>query len=317
MDGKQPMTLQAVGDKYGVTRERIRQIEALGLAEARTALAESREAGEIVKTITSYLDERGGVARESIMASEMVKIWGEKSSVGALAFVREASCRFGWQGETPEFHSFWYTDKVALAAAKNFISNFAKAIAGKRQEVVNSVGVYDKMFTETTGAQKINSKAGTNYLIVSKKFAVSPYGNKGLSEWPEVNPVTIRDWSYLVLKKASEPLHFETIAKKIAEVHTRRNKVFTPTVHNELIKDSRFVLVGRGVYSLTECGYEQGGVKDLIKVALKNKGPMTAAEIVEMVSKQRLFKKNTILLHLQNRKLFGRGNDGKYFASSV
>lgn len=317
LDGKPAMTLQAVGDKYNVTRERIRQIEALGLAEARAALPESREAGEVIKIIASYLDERGGVARESILASEMAKTWGEKSPIGALAFVREASRSFNWQGETPEFHSFWYTDKATFVAAKNFISSFAKAIAGKRQEAVNSAGVYDKIFTETATGVGVNSKAGANYLTVSKKFAVSPYGDKGLSDWPEVNPVTIRDWSYLVLKKAGEPLHFETIAKKIAEVHTKRNKVFTPTVHNELIKDSRFVLVGRGVYSLTECGYEQGGVKDLIRGMLKKSGPMTATEIVEVVSKQRLFKKNTILLHLQNRKLFSKGNDGKYFSTAV
>jgi hypothetical protein len=84
------------------------------------------------------------------------------------------------------------------------------------------------------------------------------------------------------------------------------------TVHNELIKDSRFVLVGRGVYALKEWGYEPGQVKDIITKILRENGPLTQGEILERVSKQRLVKENTILLNLSNKKNFLRDSQGKY-----
>ena len=84
------------------------------------------------------------------------------------------------------------------------------------------------------------------------------------------------------------------------------------TVHNELIKDDRFVLVGRGVYALSEWGYSPGEVKDVICDILEKDGPLSKDEIIERVFTQRLVKKNTIVQNLSNKKRFARSNDGKY-----
>ena len=95
-------------------------------------------------------------------------------------------------------------------------------------------------------------------------------------DWPEISPKTVRDKIYLVLKKNDEPLHFETIARRINEVKfDDGQKALGPTVHNELIKDDRFVLVGRGMYGLQERGYEPGIAREVIAKVLKEKGPLT------------------------------------------
>jgi len=58
-----------------------------------------------------------------------------------------------------------------------------------------------------------------------------------------------------------KPVHFKALTNYLKEsntlninqVDTRKKKeVSIQTVHNELIKDSRFVLVGHGHYALTE-----------------------------------------------------------------
>jgi hypothetical protein len=84
------------------------------------------------------------------------------------------------------------------------------------------------------------------------------------------------------------------------------------TTHNELIKDSRFVLVGRGLYALSEWGYMSGVVKDVIKNIIENDGPLTRDKIVEKVLKERYVKENTILVNLQNPKYFRRDKEGRY-----
>ena len=85
------------------------------------------------------------------------------------------------------------------------------------------------------------------------------------------------------------------------------------TVHNELIKDSRFILVGRGIYALKEWGYKEGTVKDIIASVLKKENePLSKNKIVEEVLKQRMVKKNTIVLTLQDKNLFQRVEKGTY-----
>ena len=83
-------------------------------------------------------------------------------------------------------------------------------------------------------------------------------------------------------------------------------------MHNELIKDERFVLVGRGMYGLSEQGYEPGTAREVIAKVLKKQGPLAAADVVTHVNKQRFFKPNTILINLQNKASFERLPDGKY-----
>lgn len=311
LDGKKAQTLQAIGDQYGVTRERIRQIESLGLSEVREAMKGDAQVEQIIKAIDDYLTGKGGIATETELVSDMKKILGEEATLDTLAFVREASRRFGYKSETADYHPFWYNNEKAVSQAQELMVKFVKLLKASKGQVLEG-GKFEAIFAQAAAPFGFDLKTGLNYLGISKKFCVSPYGDRGLSEWPEVNPATIRDWSYLVLKKNQKPMHFEEIAEAISKVHTKRSKVFTPTVHNELIKDGRFVLVGRGIYSLTEFGYQKGSIRDLIAEALKQKGPMTPAEIVTMVSEQRMFKKNTVLLHLQDRKLFKKNGDGRY-----
>jgi DNA-directed RNA polymerase delta subunit len=115
-----------------------------------------------------------------------------------------------------------------------------------------------------------------------------------------------------VLKKKAEPLHFEDIAKHINKVGFDDQQALAPTVHNELIKDNRFVLVGRGIYGLKEHGYEAGTAREVIAKILKTKGPLKPTDVVTHVNQQRFFKTNTILINLQNRNFFERMNDGRY-----
>ncbi|MEK7164534.1 MAG: hypothetical protein AAB779_01165, partial [Patescibacteria group bacterium] len=91
-------------------------------------------------------------------------------------------------------------------------------------------------------------------------------------------------------------------------------KAYAPTVHNELILDDRYVLVGRGIYALKEWGYVPGVVADVISDVLKKAGtPLSRDEIVEKVMEQRLVKKGTVYLALASLSRFARNEDGKYF----
>ena len=84
------------------------------------------------------------------------------------------------------------------------------------------------------------------------------------------------------------------------------------TTHNELIKDPRFVLIGRGLYALAEWGYAPGVVRDVIRDLIVAEGPLKKEEVVERVKKARFVKENTIAVNLNNPRYFKREKDGRY-----
>ena len=108
-------------------------------------------------------------------------------------------------------------------------------------------------------------------------------------------------------------MHFSSVAKAISTLFSK--KAHIATTHNELIKDPRFVLVGRGLYALTEWGYKPGVVRDVIREVIALEGPLKKDDIIRQVKKARFVKDNTILVNLNDSRYFKRLKDGRYAAA--
>lgn len=136
----------------------------------------------------------------------------------------------------------------------------------------------------------------------------------GLAKWPSVNPKNIRDKIFVVLEENKEPMHFSDIAKAISASNFKRKNVTVQAIHNELIKDPRFVLIGRGIYALDSWGFEKGTVADIITKVLQKAGSegLSRKEIVKQVLKARKVKETTVLLNLQSKQLFTRVGKDHY-----
>ncbi len=123
----------------------------------------------------------------------------------------------------------------------------------------------------------------------------------GLEKWKILNPATLKDKAIYVLKKVKEPLHFLDIAKAITERFGEPVK--TSTIHNELIRNGEFILIGRGIYVLKEWGYKDGTVLDVILEIFKKAGvPLSTEEISNRVLKVRQVKITTIYMNLKKKK---------------
>ena len=147
---------------------------------------------------------------------------------------------------------------------------------------------------------------------MSKKISKNPLGEWGKSTSSSIKTRGVKDYAFLMMRKHGSPMHFREVAKAVA--NTFDKKCHTATCHNELIKDPRFVLVGRGLYALTEWGYRPGVVRDVIRETLEKMGPMKKDEIIKHVKKARFVKDNTILVNLNDSRYFKRLKDGRYAA---
>jgi len=309
LDGKEPRTLEAIGKNYGVTRERIRQIEASALAIVRKNIGASAECSQMFNEGKKYLKSFGGIAPQDDFIDHLASSWDGLTG-NHLAFFIDAAEPFYFYAEDEKFRPFYYLDKESLKRLNELLGSFVKVLREKKEEVLSGgFGTHFASFVKGVG---VPSKIFSVYIAVSKKIGRNPYGDRGLAEWPFINPRTIRDRIYLVLKKEGKPVHFQGIADLINKAGFEGRKALAPTVHNELIKDKRFVLVGRGIYALAEHGYEPGIARDVIRRILKSQGPLTFQEIVSAVAKERFFKPNTILANLQNKNIFERTKEGTY-----
>jgi len=302
-------TLAELGKKYGITRERIRQIESGALGILKEKSPSNPAIGEFVDRSKKYLKSSGGVARKEHFL-EHHKNFIEDIGENHIDLFVEMDGSFFLHPEDKEFWSFYYSDEESLNNARRFILNWEKFLKSRKDEFLFSqkYHIHFKIFIRKS---RLNPAHAQSYVTISKKFHINHYGDLGLSEWPEVKPVTIRDHIYLLLKKEDKPIHFVDIAKLISEKN-KGKRALGATVHNELIKDRRFVLVGRGIYGLFEHGYKPGTAREVIQRILKENGPMRTRELVTAVQEERFFKPNTVLGNLQNKKFFTRQQDGTY-----
>ncbi|KPJ55288.1 hypothetical protein AMJ47_00200 [Parcubacteria bacterium DG_72] len=288
-------TLEAIGQSYGITRERVRQIEREGFSKIRPEIRKNKE---IFSHFKQVIDSFGGLKKEQ----DLLDVLGQGKYQNQVFFLLTNEDSFKRVAEDDNFHAFWTTTKDSISQAKKVINS-----------TINRFKKEKKTFS-LEELEKSNKDVFASYIGISKEIQKNPEGKYGLKNWLEINPKGIKDKAYLVLKKKQEPLHFTKIAFLIEEMpFSNQKKVHTATVHNELIKDNRFILVGRGLYALKEWGYETGVVKDIILKSLKQaKRPLTKDEIVDKVLEQRFVKENTVLLNLQNREYFVRNEKGRY-----
>jgi len=287
-------TLDSIGKDFNLTRERIRQIEKESFAKMEKE-KEKRELKNVFFYFEKYLKENGGLRREDVLLNDLGGDKFNKHIYFLLTFADD----FFRISEDDKFYSFWTIQKETLTK----IESILKTILKKFEEI-------NKLLSEDEILKKAKSEPEIlhSLLEIAKKIERDKENNYyGLTDWPEIRPKGVKDRAYLIFKKEQKPLHFIDIAELIG------NKAHAQTVHNELIKDERFVLVGRGTYALREWGYEPGTVQEIIsKILEKEKNPISKEQLLKKVQKQRLVKENTILLNLSNGKHFLKDENGNY-----
>jgi hypothetical protein len=301
-----PMTLDAIGKTYGITRERVRQIENHALAVIRKSKQYAEEK-PIFEEIEKIIHSLGGIVVEEDLLSH---ISSDSSIQSHINFILVVGHPFNKIKEDDDFKHRWFIDS---ALSEKVHEALRKLYATLKNDDLLSEPDIIKSFLEhikDVSEKYKNEEITKRWLSLSKKIGKNTLGEWGKTESSNISTKGMRDYAYLIIRKHGSPIHFREVAKIITDVF--KIKAHVATCHNELIKDSRFVLVGRGLYALSEWGYMSGVVKDVIKKVIEKNGPMTKAEVIQKVMKERYVKENTIVINLQNPKFFKKNKEGLY-----
>ena len=293
-------TLEQIGELLGITRERVRQLEKAVVIRLKATAGDGKlpHINETQAILKQKITDMGNVVRIADLSAQLAK---ENSRVdqARVAFLCELCPQLAVIDDNDHyFHAVGIKQVHDEKKTKDQVSAIIEAIKNIG-EPVPIEQIAEAVNNKDVNHVKALASISKDLATLNKRW--------GLIKWPMVNPKNIRDKIYVILKENGKHMHFNEIAGAIKDSSFKRKDVTTQAIHNELIKDKRFVLIGRGIYALKEWGYEKGTVADIITAVLKkSKEPLHRDEIVKRVLKSRYVKETTILLNLQGKQQFKR-----------
>jgi hypothetical protein len=313
LEGQPVETLEAIGQKYSLTRERVRQIEKDSVSFLKKK--NNREMQEALQLIFDTIAEHGNIMGEDFLMHTMLLNKPEPKEAASLKFLLSLGEQLKYHKETAHYHAAWSILGFNLPKLAEVVEKFGELLKGMGK-VSSQDSLYEKFRGTEYFAQhsaELTDRVLKSYLNIAKAIQVNPFDEIGLKDWSEVKPRDVGDKAFLVLKHHGKPEHYSEITRMINEHKFDDRTAYQETVHNELIKDDRFVLIGRGIYALTEWGYKKGVVADVIREVLAGSTkPMARDEIIAEVMKRRQVKRNTILFGLSNKKHFQKVGKDRY-----
>lgn len=307
---KNKRTLAAIGKELNLSRERVRQIEKEALRKMSYFLAGNHS--EKNRQLVDFLEQNGGLIHKKQAALDILGPEASAEEINALSLIILLIPEIKEITRDEIIDDSWILASVPRPEVVKILKEWATYLKGN-----NKPAKIDVLIEAHPHHQKHKISFLSALPGISREIVKNYENDLGLSTWPEFNPKTVRDKIYYILRKNQSPMHFSEIGRAIQNEKFDNKKVVLATIHNELIADSRFVLIGRGIYALKEWGYKPGTVKDIIVNVLEKSGSaMTLADIYKEVSKQRQVRKNTILINLQTQKDFKRLAGEKFILAS-
>ncbi|MBI2634863.1 hypothetical protein HYW82_04320 [Candidatus Peregrinibacteria bacterium] len=306
LNNRPRQTLESIGQQFSVTRERIRQIEKIALGKLRRTVQTTR-LHMVNELANKVMEDCGGVILESRLISEILNLIKSSEDVDAniICLALSINPKLNKIEKNNLYYPFWHVKELEMDLIEGVINAGIK-ILKKKSDVLGDAKLVIQI--RQVMGERLEGKPDSlilSALEVDKRFKKTAEGF-GLMSWRHINPRSIRDKAYIVLKVEKKPLHFVEIANKISEAGFDKKVVTVQAVHNELIRYDQFVLVGRGLYGLKEFGYKRGTVAEVIEDLLRKRSPLTKTEIIDGVLKQRHVKRGTISLNLQKNPQFVR-----------
>lgn len=314
LEKSKKMTLEEIGEHFGVTRERIRQIEKSALRKLERN-AQNTNVRILTEFAKALLEKQGGLVQDehfkTLLLNILPNITQEEIEELHLALVLDAGIQY--ESNTLKYHPYYKLSSFNVINIDK-VAEKGLSILEDTKHVIPIDKITNRINEEM--ASKFDNKTVENILRVAKECKFTESG-VGLFSWRHIHPRTLKDKILFILGKEKKPLHFQKISGLISESKFDTKKVNVQAVHNELIRNSQFILIGRGIYALSEWGYKSGTVADVITEILSDGVARTREEITKAVLERRHVKTITIYLNLKNKPQFTRVGRDKYAFASV
>jgi hypothetical protein len=225
-------TLESIGQTYGITRERVRQIEDYVLKNLRTEIAgvAGVKAKPYFDLTTDLLSQNGGCSSEESLFKNFSGATTYNVANASLAFLLSLNSDFDKKNEGDDLYAFWNLNDGSRDLLINLISTTVAALQEKKT-LLPEADFYN-LYKNHAKGKLVSLAAFFSAVNISKQIDKNIFQEYGLASWPEIKPRGVRDRAYLVLKKESKPKHFREITSLINVASFSSKKANVQTVHN-------------------------------------------------------------------------------------
>ena len=317
LKGEKKSTLEGIGKEHGITRERVRQIENIAVKKAKSIAEKLNQIEDLKTSVNDLLDQYLGILGEKTLISKVIEKEEDNEDYHITKFLisKLLNDYYDIKKEDDEFATAYrkkdHNWEEFYDAIQKIIQIFTKVSEPIHENKLWKA--YENEPEINFKNDKMNHDVLLNYLIMSKKIEQNPLGELGLVDWKSITPKRMGDKIRLVMKNLQKPLHFREIAEEINKMNFDKKIAHPATIHNELILDDDYILVGRGIYALKKWGYEPGKVSEVVEKILKQEGPMSKKELIDKVLEKKIVKRTTINLAIINNKNIKKDKDGNYY----
>lgn len=300
-------TLQNIWNSFSpaITRERVRQIEDTWIKKI-WRMIKTNVLSEIQAKSKEFLTLHWGILAKTKLINALIKELDIEKTINKwiLEVIIQSDSNLKKSKQTLWCEIYFFFSNVSKSTI-DLVHKEALKILKKKKDVMDQKTIYEIIKDNLKNKVKLSSVFVDSVLDLF--FDVIKWEDSliGLSKWKILNPKTLKDKAIYVMKKEKAPMHFVDIANKITDILWEAVKV--NTIHNELIRNREFVLIGRWIYALKEYWFTPWTVLDVIVDILKKKWEaMNTEEIIKDVLKIRKVKPTTIYMNLQNKNTIER-----------
>jgi len=312
LDGQQVRTLASLGTELGVTRERIRQIQAHAIKKMQRNAIHT-DISKMHSEVMKFLMHHGGIVSEVEM-KEFLKLnfVSLSSSIDELLLAVVLDDRLVQEHNKVDFVPHFRLASIKMTQIKKTCDLALKVLKKFNAEIEQELLISEIQKNTKDSYLHYTISTIVSSLVLDRRV-VSKNAKYSLDSWRHINPRTLYDKIVYVLSDISEPMHFLDIVNSITSHSFDSKRVSLQAVHNELISNPAFVLIGRGIYALKSWGYKEGTVADVLESVLGKKGPMDLSQLTKEVLKLRKVKPITIQINLSSKKnKFRKNREGLY-----
>lgn len=300
-------TLQSIWNSFSptITRERVRQIEESGIRKIWRIIKASILT-DIQEKWIEFVKMSWGLASRDSLVNYLIKELNLEKDInkGVLETIVQSDFDILKSKQKLGCKIYFYLSKISRYNV-DVIHKEAIKVLKKKKDVIEKEELFKIVSENLKDLRGISAPLVGSVLELFDDIIFWEDNLVWLTKWKILNPKTLKDKAVYILKKEWTPMHFVDIANKIIEVLEDNVKI--NTIHNELIRNEDFVLIGRGIYALKEWWFKPGTVLDVISSILEKRNePMSTEEIVKEVLKIRDVKETTIYMNLQNRQVIER-----------
>ena len=300
-------TLQSIWNSFSptITRERVRQIEESGIRKIWRIIKASILT-DIQEKWIEFVKMSWGLASRDSLVNYLIKELNLEKDInkGVLETIVQSDFDILKSKQKLGCKIYFYLSKISRYNV-DVIHKEAIKVLKKKKDVIEKEELFKIVSENLKHLRGISAPLVGSVLELFDDIIFWEDNLVWLTKWKILNPKTLKDKAVYILKKEWTPMHFVDIANKIIEVLEDNVKI--NTIHNELIRNEDFVLIGRGIYALREWWFKPGTVLDVISSILEKRNePMSTEEIVKEVLKIRDVKETTIYMNLQNRQVIER-----------